>query len=220
MPDAGTVVQVTGPLGQYNGLLELNLNAANPDHGITSLGSAPLPVAQPLDMSHVTDVSYMEPREGSLVVVSNVFLTSTNLYFVGSKTVALTNQLGQALTLFINASETDIIGQGIPVFATSITGVLGQYKSAAPYTSGYELDITQYGDLVPGDVPPPLTLPIPLNVQVSGQSLILTWSDASFHLQSATNVAGPYQDIPAAVGLTTYTDSMAGQVNFYRLSHP
>ena len=58
--------------------------------------------------------------------------------------------------------------------------------------------------------PPPVALSIPLNIQVSGGNLNLTRSDASFSLQAATNAAG----------LTTYTDTMTGRANFYRLMQP
>ena len=108
----------------------------------------------------------------------------------------------------------------IPPFATSITGVLSQFKSSAPYTSGYELDITQFGDLVAGSPPPPVTSPIPLSIQVSGNGVTLTWSDASFVLQSSATAGGVYTSIPAAAGLTSYTEGATDQAKFYRLMHP
>jgi hypothetical protein len=215
VPDQGTVVQVTGPLGQFDGLLELNLVASNPDHSVTAIGGGPLPAPQIFNFSSSANIPFMEATEGSLVVVSNVYLGSTNSSFV-SGNVTLTNLSGQTFTLFVHANSTDIIGQSIPPFATSIIGVLSQFKSTAPYTSGYELDITQSSDLVAG-TPPVIVPSIPLNIQLSGGSLVLTWSDSSFALQSATNVAGPYSTITgAASGFTTNANS--AQV-FFRLIH-
>jgi hypothetical protein len=218
VPDQGTVVQVTGPLGQFDGLLELNLVASNPDHSVTAVGGDSLPTPQIFNFSSTANISFMEATEGSLVVVSNVYLGSTNSSFAASGNVTLTNLSGQTFTLFIHANSTDIIGQSIPPFATSIIGVLSQFKSSAPYTSGYELDITQSSDLVAGTPPPPVTLPIPLNIQSSGGNIVLTWSDSSFALQAATNVAGPYSTITgAASGFTTNT---VGSQTFFRLMHP
>jgi hypothetical protein len=49
--------------------------------------------------------------------------------------------------------------------------------------------------------------------------LTFNWTDASFNLQAATNVAGPYTTITgAAPGFTTNTTS--GKAMFFRLSHP
>ncbi len=60
--------------------------------------------------------------------------------------------------------------------------------------------------------------PIPLGFSFTGGSMAFTWSDASFSLQSSTNVAGPYTTISGAVsGFSTNTG--AAQM-FFRLFHP
>lgn len=217
IPDAGTLVQVTGPLSQYNGLLEMSLSASNPDHSVTTLGGNPLPTPLPLVFSSAANIPYMEAREGSLVVVSNVFLGATNGYFTASGQVTMTNLAGQTFTLFINANETDIIGQPVPAFASSITGVLGQYKTAAPYNSGYELDPTQSADIVAGTPPPPSSSPIPLKIQHSGSQLTLTWDDPSFSLQASPSVNGTFTNVPTAS--SPYNTTMAPQAPslFFRL---
>lgn len=217
IPDAGTLVQVTGPLSHYNGLLEMSLSATNPDHSVLALGSGPLPTPLPLTFASAANVPYMEAREGSLVVVSNVFLGATNGYFTASGQITLTNLAGQTFTLFINASETDIIGQPVPAFASSITGVLGQYKTTAPYNSGYELDPTQSADIVAGTPPPPSTAAIPLNIQLAGARVSLTWDDPSFSLQASPSVNGTFTNVPNATSpylLTTEAPSL-----FFRLVH-
>jgi hypothetical protein len=219
IPNYGDTVQVTGPLGQYNGLLELTLSAANPDQSVSDLGGGTLPTPAPFVFASAANIPYMEATEGSLVTVSNVYLFWTNADFL-TGTVTMTNLNGQTFPLYVNAGVLNIQGTPIPVFASSVTGVLSQYKSSAPYTSGYELDVTQYADVVAGTPLPPEPLPIPLNVQVSGNNLVLTWSDSSFSLQSSTNVSGPYTTVPASVGLSTYTDTETNQALFYRLMHP
>jgi hypothetical protein len=57
--------------------------------------------------------------------------------------------------------------------------------------------------------------PIPLNIAVSGSSVMLTWTNSAFTLQSATSVAGPYSDVPGAA--SPYTTSTAGAQKYFRL---
>jgi len=58
-----------------------------------------------------------------------------------------------------------------------------------------------------------------LNAVYSGGNLTFNWSDASFDLQSATNVTGPYVTIPGAItGFST--NSLLAPAMFFRLHHP
>jgi hypothetical protein len=70
-----------------------------------------------------------------------------------------------------------------------------------------------------GDVATITVNRIPLNFQWSRPNLTLTWSDASFSLQSSTNATGPYTTISgASSGFTTNTTSSS--MKFFRLYHP
>ena len=69
---------------------------------------------------------------------------------------------------------------------------------------------TAFGDVVP-------ILPI-LNISLSGANVVLTWSDASFSLQSATIVTGPYTTITGAVSGFTTNTALAEM--FFRLYRP
>ena len=216
-PNVGDRIQVTGPLGIYSGVLELNLNSLNPTHVVTSLGSGfPLPVAKTFLFSSATNVSLMESNiEGSLVIVPDVYLPGGGVSnFISSSTLQMTNLSGQIFPLFIDSRLTDVIGQPIPAGLTAITGYMTQYKTAAPYTNGYELIVTAYSQIQPGL---PLGSPT-LNIQLSGANVVLTWSDASFNLQSATNVAGPYTMISGAT--SPFTTNTAASQLFFRLSNP
>jgi hypothetical protein len=59
---------------------------------------------------------------------------------------------------------------------------------------------------------------IPLSGQLLGANLVLSWTDATFSLQSATNVAGPYSTIVGAA--SPFTNTTAVQAMFFRLQHP
>jgi uncharacterized repeat protein (TIGR03803 family) len=58
-------------------------------------------------------------------------------------------------------------------------------------------------------------LPIPLNIQLAGNNVILTWANAAFSLQSAPAVTGVYTNVPGAT--SPYTNAITGSHQFYRL---
>lgn len=59
--------------------------------------------------------------------------------------------------------------------------------------------------------------PIPLQATFSPNRIVLTWSDASFSLQSATNAAGPYTTIAGAT--SPYTNTLSSKQLYFRLIH-
>jgi hypothetical protein len=60
-------------------------------------------------------------------------------------------------------------------------------------------------------------LPIPLTVQRLGGNVVLTWSDASFALQAASQASGVYTNVPGAT--SPYTNAITGTQQFFRLIH-
>jgi hypothetical protein len=219
VPNRGDSVQVTGPMGQFDGLLELNLSVSNPTHSVTDISSGhPVPAPKFFDFASLTNIAFVETNiEGSLVIVSNVFLQQPDVAgFIGNASIDMTNLNGKLLNLFVNANASDVIAQTVPPFASSITGIFSQFTTSTPATGSYELDILQYSDLVAGS-PPSNVVPIPLKIQPSGATVMLTWTDNSFALQSSTNVSGPYTTIGNS---SPYTDSTTNTATFYRLMHP
>jgi hypothetical protein len=57
--------------------------------------------------------------------------------------------------------------------------------------------------------------PIPLQITRGPNQVVLTWTNAAFNLQSATNVTGPYATISGAT--SPYTNSISNQKLFFRL---
>jgi len=153
LPNQGDSVTVTGPIGQFDGLLEFNMSAGNPTHIITDNGSGnPLPTPKYFDLNNLTNIAFVETNiEGSLVVVSNVFMQQPEVAgFVSGSDVIMTNANGVKLNLFVNAGASDVIASTVPRFASSIVGLFGQYTTASPATNAYEVDILQYAGLVAG----------------------------------------------------------------------
>lgn len=54
-----------------------------------------------------------------------------------------------------------------------------------------------------------------LGITQAADTLVLTWTDATFNLQSATNVIGPYTTITNAV--SPFTNSISGAQEYFRL---
>lgn len=222
IPAVGQRVTVTATLGQFNGAIEVSPVAANPaDNVVFSNGDQtiyPLPAPKVLDFASLTDFAKMETNyEGSLVVVSNVFLDQTLVNFTtaAATTLLMTNSLNQTMQLFNSVPASSSQGQPIPAFAYSVTGVVIQNKSSSPFTGNYQVALNLYSDIV---TTPPASAPV-LNLQASGSSLTMTWN-GSYNLQSATNVAGPYTTISGAVsGFSTNAALSIVPAQFFRLSN-
>lgn len=216
-PALGDRVRVTGPLGQFNGLFELNLSAANFTHSVEILSSGnPLPQPAPFNFATLADIPMMETNvEGSYLVISNVFLQNAGQTFNSGGNYNMTNLNGQVGVLRIDSRVQDVIGQPIPEFAASIKGVMGQFDGTAPHNSGYQFFLTQYSDLIAGTPPSPSVDPIPLDFQVSGGNLILSWADSAFNLQAAPAATGTYTNIPGAT--SPYPVPLAGDQRYFRL---
>ena len=213
LPNAGDLVRVIGPVANYSGLLEFNLSASNPSHSISSAISTgnPLPGPKKFDINNYSNIPYMETNiEGSLVVVSNVFLNQSSLQFA-SGAMNITNVNRKYISLYVY-SASDVFGQNVPAIAASIAGVMSQYTSTVPATNGYELDILQYSDLVPTTIVPPM----PLYIQGTPPKVVVSWwAVAPFTLQAAPDVNGTYTNIDGAT--TPFTNSVDSAAKFYRL---
>jgi len=148
---------------------------------------------------------------GSLVTLSNVYFgasAGTIISATANTAVTVTNASGQSFTVQFFSPDLDTAGQTLPTFAYSVTGVL--YGG----TPNFSVAVTQFSDIVTNTS----AIPIPLTTTYSSGAITFNWSDASFSLQSSTNVAGPYTAIiGASSGFTTNTTD---PTVFFRLYHP
>jgi hypothetical protein len=219
VPGQGQLVRVTAQLLSFNGLLELNPISTVTSHRVDVVGAASLPVDNVINIASAATPSYMDALEGSLVVISNVYLGTTNTTFpIGaSLSVTLSNGIGQTLTMFAGTYATNSLqGQAIPTYCSSVRGILSQNDNTSPYTSGYQLLLTSTTDLVSGT--PPANTPIPLNQSFSGGQVTLTWNNAAFNLQSSTIVTGTYATVVGAV--SPYVVPATNAQRYFRLLAP
>jgi len=231
-PSQGDHVTVVAPLLQFNGVLEAAPVNGNPAHSITIVNSGnPLPTPRLLDFSSPISADAWEgyvhagtnvpALEGSLVVISNVFMAlpdGSSLMTAGGS-IFLTNLTGQTFTMTVpNNALLQPVGYPLPGnFATSIQGVVSQAQtSGTVLTNGYTVYLTLLSDIVAGTPP---VLPTPVNFSSDGTNLVMVWTDATFTLQSSTNIAGPYTDVSGAT--SPYTNAFnSAPAQFFRLYHP
>lgn len=62
------------------------------------------------------------------------------------------------------------------------------------------------------------TAPIPLHWQLAGDTLVLTWDDPNFMLESASEAGGPYVELPDAT--SPHPTPLTGPRRFFRLKSP
>lgn len=166
VPKAGDQVRVTAPLTHFNGLLEMAPTTANATHSVTLISSAhALPAPTPLEFRWQTDPALIEPQEGKLMVVSNVVVDAAGGSFTSGSNVTLTNASGETFVLRVDA-RTDIGGKPKPIGPATVSGVLIQFDSSDPRTSGYQLLPTRYADIVTqsSQPPPPAVQVVSTNV--------------------------------------------------------
>jgi hypothetical protein len=232
LPAAGDEVTVTGPLGQFNSLLELNLSASDPAHQVVtnSIGNL-LPPGQVLPFSFTNGTGFGGVGE-SIRRFQSLVVTLTNVYFVnaggtfsGGQNFVMTNRAGETFAFRVDSRVFDIIGKPIPPFAWTVTGPMGFFLSttATNRSSGFQLLPTRYADIVSAEPP-----------AVSGAGSLIgnqprvSWLAQpymSYSILAAAEVAGPYA--PLITGLTFNTaDGQFSDTNalpaarFYKIVSP
>jgi hypothetical protein len=209
-PQAGDSVTVTGPLGQFNSLLELNLATANPAHKVVTNSSGNLlPPGKVLPFSFTNSPAFggageaIRLYQGAVVTLTNVYFVNAGGTFAGGQNFTMTNAAGERFAFRCDARVGDIIGKPIPAHAWTVTGPMAFFlTSTAPDRSaGFQILPTRYTDIVTD--PPPQASGTLARVGADG---VLTWAAQpfmSYTILRATKVEGPYE--PFVSGLTFNT---------------
>lgn len=228
-PRRGDIVNVTGPLGNFNSLLQFNLTGSDPSQSFTIVGhtnTLPAPVVLPFSFTNgvgfVSVSNVIRKYEGRLVTLTNVYFSNYALgaNFSSGNTV-LTNLGGERFVMFLNGANVNLIGKPIPQFAAKITGPMSYFLSttATDRSSGFEIDPSDYADIV---------APAPV-VGVSYDNITgaptLSWTPVGGYTYSVlwtTNLTVPF--VPIATGLTTSpfidTVNVALPASFYKITSP
>jgi hypothetical protein len=136
----GNRYAVYGPVGQFNGLTQVNYT------GLVDLGADTVPA--PVILTIPALLAAAETYEGSLVTVENLSFVSGT--WGAAQTVVLQDGSANSIDIRIQAGSTATTTPGFPV---TVTGVLGQFDTSSPLTSGYQLMPRDPADLN-DDLPP------------------------------------------------------------------
>ncbi len=174
----GDSVSVTGQIAQFNGLTEIS-NASI----VTTYSSGNFGVLNPIvrTCKQVRDSTFdfntfKEPTEGSLIRINNVTVTGGTWPSVcaGANTnLTITDASGASITMFLDKDGTTC-GSSNPSGPFDVIGVLYQFKSTAPFTTGYEIHPRFAADIMPL-TPGPNFVGVPSAVNVDSVSADIQW---------------------------------------------
>lgn len=179
----GDSVQVTGYLKNFNGLAEIDSTAAFV--GLTNLGPAtfvPNPLLLTCAQAAATFVPgspASEPNESKLIRIYGVHLSAgawPTSVSTTNVTLTITDATG-SLTLFID-KDTSVNGSPDPGATFDLIGILKQFKSASPWTSGYEIVPRYASDVIPGCSGPGFAT-LPSADLVSDAGATVNWTTGS-----------------------------------------
>lgn len=157
----GDSVVITASLTQYRGLTQFT--ATTPV--ILSSGNEVEPEIVTLSQVANQDWTGVELYESKLVRINGVTITGSGTFESGIN-YPITDATG-TLDLRIDNDVSTLIGSPIPSGEIDLIGVVGQFKYAAPYNSGYQIIPRNINDLISDDVPIILTPVIGTNVTIN-----------------------------------------------------
>lgn len=130
----GDRLRVTGQVAFYNGLTELVPTA------VEKLGTAELPDPMASSIADLNNFVTAELLEGSLVTLPGKVTNIPSPDSGGSYNITIVDENSLATTLRV-VSKTGIdVPTALQLNKSYVfTGLVGQFKSSAPYTSGYQL---------------------------------------------------------------------------------
>jgi hypothetical protein len=230
-PAEGDIVTYVGVLSSFSSGLELFADTTDrPYTSYTDLGAGTLPSPMIIPFT-ITNTGYANMNTnigGRFVQLTNVFFGTNAGTTVSSGFMTVTNGLGQSFNLWFSAQDLDTVGQTVPDYAISVTGVMfGSMNPSLPVggvpSPNFAVAVTKWSDIVV-----PLPAPPTLAYVQSGNTLTFSWSAAGYNLQSQTNALTvglqtnntSWFDYPDTSNPVNITVDPANPTVFYRLNHP
>ncbi|TCN00981.1 CARDB protein [Paenibacillus sp. BK033] len=141
----GDRLRLTGTLIFYNGLSEFQPSA------VERLGDgADLPAPVETTAASLTNYSTAEPLEGKLVTLTATVTAQTASGANYNMTVQDPADTSKTITVRVMSTTGIDVSSSMQVGKTYvITGLVGQYDSGSPYTTGYQLFPRSTADVVP-----------------------------------------------------------------------
>jgi len=165
----GDSVQVTGTIANFSGLTEL----VTVTYTILSSGRTITPIVVNLQQFTNQQWNGFEEYEGRLLRINGLTTTSTGNWASGTN-YNVTDPTGTYNSTFRIDNNTNLVGAIIPSGTFDAIVVGSQFKSAAPFNSGYQILPRTTADIIQGGGPIITTNPIESNIQST--SVTISWS--------------------------------------------
>ena len=141
----GTTLTVTGVLSEFRGLLQINAADLT---SFTVDGQGLIPAAQTVTLAQLEAAG--EAYESELVMLDGVTIAGA-VTFTPATTYQITDATSSANVValrIVGANDTDIDGAEF-ISPARITGVVGQFDTATPATTGYQIQPILSSDIGP-----------------------------------------------------------------------
>ncbi len=170
----GDSVIVTAKLSHFNGLTELVYSTfgGTPSYSIVSSGHpVPDPIVITLQQFNSQTWNGHEEYEGSLIRINGLTTTATGT-FQANTNYNVTDASGTGQMRIDN--NTNLVGTLIPTGTFDCIAAAAQFKSSAPYNSGYQFLPRFTADIVQ-NVGPVILLP-PFETNLSPNGATISWT--------------------------------------------
>ncbi len=131
----GDQATFVGRLEQFSGQTELNISEDCGNLGFTLIGAGSAPAPQLLTVSQIG-----EANEGELVRINGASILDDGAFpSSGSDSLSITDDGGTSTVDLRIDGDTDIPGSNTPTQSFDLTGIVSQFDSFSPLTSGYQI---------------------------------------------------------------------------------
>lgn len=196
----GDSVIVTAKLSQFNGLTELVYSTfgGTPSYSIISSGHSVTPTVCTIQQFNSQQWNGHEEYEGKLIRINGLTITGSGTF--AANTNYTVNDASGSGQLRID-NNTNLVGTLIPTGTFDCIAAAGQFKTAAPYNSGYQFLPRFIADIIQSGGPIILTSPSETNI--TPNSVTLTWTT-----QNAGDSKVKYFRSDSLTQSAVFTDSM------------
>lgn len=217
----GDSVTITGQLTHFRGLTQIDFNLGGASVEVHSSGHDFDTVIVTIDQIKNQQWNGYEEFESMLIRINNVtiqgsgnFASGTN-YNISDPSGSLTEGLR------VDNDVSSIIGTPIPSGAIDVIGILGQFKFAAPYNSGYQILPRFIQDLVFDGSPQILSPVIASNIDTSSFTVYFHTarngnSQVKYGLTSALELDSVVIDSDTTYHIVPVTGLNEGTLYYYR----
>lgn len=161
----GDSVTVTSTISQFNGLTQLDFFSSGSE--VTIHKNNLIVEPKIVSISEIVNQQWngTEELEGSLIRINDISINSTGT-FSGGTNYIITDATG-TLEMRIDNDVSSIIASSIPSSNIDLVGILGQYDTSTPRSSGYQILPRFIDDLITNNEPLILSPIIPANITPS-----------------------------------------------------